>query len=36
VIVLRFEGESQQAIDRIRAEFKAVFAEFAPGAALPF
>lgn len=36
VIVLRFEGESQQAIDRIRAEFKAVFAQFAPGAALPF
>jgi phosphomannomutase/phosphoglucomutase len=36
VIVLRFEGETQQAIDRIRAEFKAVFAQFAPGAALPF
>lgn len=36
VIVLRFEGDSQEAIDRIRAEFKAVFAEFAPDASLPF
>lgn len=36
VIVLRFEGDSQEAIDRIRAEFKAVFAEFAPDARLPF
>ena len=36
VIVLRFEGDSQEAIDRIRAKFKAVFAEFAPDASLPF
>lgn len=36
VIVLRFEGDSQQAIDRIRGEFKTVFAEFAPDAVLPF
>lgn len=36
VIVLRFEGDSQEAIDRIRAEFKAVFAEFAPDSSLPF
>ncbi len=35
VIVLRFEGDSQQAIDRIRNEFKAVFAEFAPTTNLP-
>ncbi len=36
VIVLRFEGDSQEAIDRIRGQFKDVFSKFAPDASLPF
>ncbi len=36
VVVLRFEGDSQEAIDRIRGEFKDVFGQFAPTAKLPF
>ena len=36
VIVLRFEGETQAAIARIQAEFRAVLAAAKPGAQLPF
>ena len=36
VIVLRFEGDSQAAIERIQAEFRAVLAAAKPGAQLPF
>jgi len=36
VIVLRFEGDTQAAIERIQAEFRAVLAAAKPGAQLPF
>jgi len=36
VIVLRFEGDTQAAIERIQAEFRAVLQAAKPGAALPF
>ena len=36
VIVLRFEGDTQDAIERIQAEFRAVLQAAKPGAALPF
>ena len=36
VIVLRFEGDTQAAIERIQAEFRAVLAAAKPGAELPF
>ena len=36
VIVLRFEGDSREAIERIQAEFRAVLAAAKPGAELPF
>jgi len=36
VIVLRFEGETQAAIARIQAEFRAVLSAAKPGAQLPF
>ena len=36
VVVMRFEGESQQALARIQAEFKRVILAAKPDAALPF
>jgi phosphomannomutase/phosphoglucomutase len=36
VIVLRFEGDTQAAIERIQAEFRAVLQAAKPGAELPF
>ncbi len=36
VIVLRFEGDTQGAIERIQAEFRAVLGAAKPGAELPF
>ena len=36
VVVLRFEGDTQGAIERIQAEFRAVLAAAKPGAQLPF
>jgi phosphomannomutase/phosphoglucomutase len=36
VIVLRFEGDTQAAIERIQAEFRAVLSAAKPGAQLPF
>jgi phosphomannomutase/phosphoglucomutase len=36
VIVLRFEGDTQAAIERIQAEFRAVLVAAKPGAELPF
>ena len=36
VIVLRFEGDTQGAIERIQAEFRAVLQAAKPGGALPF
>ncbi len=36
VIVLRFEGDTQGAIERIQAEFRAVLHSVKPGAVLPF
>jgi len=36
VVVLRFEGDTQAAIERIQAEFRAVLAAAKPGAQLPF
>ena len=36
VIVLRFEGDTQAAIERIQAEFRAVLQAAKPGAQLPF
>ncbi len=36
VIVLRFEGDTQAAVERIQNEFKAVFKQFAPEITLPF
>jgi phosphomannomutase/phosphoglucomutase len=36
VIVLRFEGETQEALARIQHEFRAAFAQVKPGAKLPF
>jgi phosphomannomutase/phosphoglucomutase len=36
VIVLRFEGDTQDAVERIQAEFRAVLAAAKPGAAFPF
>ena len=36
VIVLRFEGDTQGAIERIQAEFRAVLQAAKPGAQLPF
>jgi len=36
VMVLRFEGDTQGAIERIQAEFRAVLAAAKPGAQLPF
>ena len=36
VIVLRFEGETQDAIERIQAEFRTVLQAAKPGAQLPF
>ena len=36
VIVLRFEGDTQAAIERIQSEFRAVLQAAKPGAALPF
>jgi phosphomannomutase/phosphoglucomutase len=36
VIVLRFEGDTQAAIERIQAEFREVLAAAKPGAQLPF
>lgn len=36
VIVLRFEGETQQALERIQAEFRQALQQLAPDAALPF
>lgn len=36
VVVLRFEGETEAAIDRIQREFHAVLSRLAPNATLPF
>mgnify|MGYP001428746343 CR=1 FL=1 len=36
VVVLRFEGDTQGAIERIQAEFRAVLTAAKPGAQLPF
>lgn len=36
VVVLRFEAENQEALDRIQAEFRAEFNRLAPGLSLPF
>ena len=36
VIVLRFEGDTQAAIERIQAQFRAVLLAAKPGAQLPF
>ncbi|HKE38514.1 MAG TPA: phosphomannomutase/phosphoglucomutase [Casimicrobiaceae bacterium] len=36
VIVLRFEGDDEQALKRIQGEFRRVFSESMPGRALPF
>jgi phosphomannomutase/phosphoglucomutase len=36
VIVLRFEGDTQAAIERIQAEFRAVLSAAKPGSQLPF
>jgi phosphomannomutase/phosphoglucomutase len=36
VMVLRFEGDTQAAIARIQAEFRAVLTAARPGAQLPF
>lgn len=36
VIVLRFEGDTPEALARIQAEFRAAFEQLAPGLALPF
>ena len=36
VIVLRFEGDTEEAIERIQAEFRAVLLASKPGAKLPF
>jgi phosphomannomutase/phosphoglucomutase len=36
IVVMRFEADSQAAIERIQAEFKAVFLAAKPDAKLPF
>jgi phosphomannomutase/phosphoglucomutase len=36
VVVLRFEGDTQGALERIQAEFRAALLALAPGARLPF
>ena len=36
VVVLRFEGDSQQALERIQAEFRLALQALAPQAFLPF
>ena len=36
VIVLRFEAENAQALERIQGEFRKVLARAKPGAKLPF
>jgi phosphomannomutase/phosphoglucomutase len=36
VVVMRFEADSEEAIKRIQAEFKAVLLAAKPGATLPF
>jgi phosphomannomutase / phosphoglucomutase len=36
VVVLRFEADTQDAIERIQADFRRVLSEALPGAALPF
>jgi phosphomannomutase/phosphoglucomutase len=36
VIVLRFEADTQAALERIQAEFRAALQPLKPGAPLPF
>ena len=36
VLVLRFEADNQEALERIQAAFRALFARVAPGLELPF
>ncbi|MDA1187725.1 MAG: phosphomannomutase/phosphoglucomutase, partial [Proteobacteria bacterium] len=36
VVVLRFEADNGQALERIQAEFRQAFARVMPGASLPF
>ena len=36
VVVLRFEGDNEQALERIQAEFRRALQKLAPAAQLPF